>query len=260
MAQARVTKGLLTLFLLATIMVLTTASQRRNAATKDGLKTFTAKKVLSVDSSLTMVPNRAAGKKLRHLLDYCDYEDDYDCGEEDEEDTFPCDYEGDYSCLEDEEDEEDTFPCDYEGDYSCLEDEDEEDEEDTPAPSGIAPVEGGTVAPVEGGTVAPTPKSPNPSGAAPAGTGTAVPVTTTAPATVPSPPKDEGKGTDPVSSTIPEAISSLVNGTSIPEAISSLIPGAKSSSFTAWHTHGAHYTTCVTGFTIALAFFTNAFF
>jgi len=239
MAQARVTKGLLTLFLLATIMVLTTASQRRNAATKDGLKTFTAKKVLSVDSSLTMVPNRAAGKKLRHLLDYCDYEDDYDCGEEDEEDTFP---------------------CDYEGDYSCLEDEDEEDEEDTPAPSGIAPVEGGTVAPVEGGTVAPTPKSPNPSGAAPAGTGTAVPVTTTAPATVPSPPKDEGKGTDPVSSTIPEAISSLVNGTSIPEAISSLIPGAKSSSFTAWHTHGAHYTTCVTGFTIALAFFTNAFF
>ncbi|KAG7674419.1 hypothetical protein Ndes2526B_g05145 [Nannochloris sp. 'desiccata'] len=260
--MARGTNTLLTLFIVATILVLAVASQRHNGAKKHGLKSFAAEKVLSADSSMTMVPAQAAGKKLRRLL-----QDDYDNEEEEDGDYFPCDNEGDYSCLED--DEIDPFPCDYEGDYSCLEDdggsvdsevEDEPEEPDTSSatpsdnsasggsaaapvfvPSGAAPDDG----PGEGTD---TPTASVPSGAAPA-TGTAIPVNTTAPAT----------SAAPATITVPSAagVAATVNST-VSEALDSLL--GKSSSFTAWSTHGAHYTTCVTGVTVALAFFTSLFF
>jgi len=243
--MARGTNALLTFFLVATILVLTTASQRRNGAMKRDLKTFTAKRVLSVKSrKLAQAP--AAGDYSTNSYYY-------------EADYFPCDYEGDYSCLEVKED----FPCDYEGDYSCLEIDEEEitpesnTSEDTPSAPSEKPTPAGDK------DEASTTPTPIPSGKSPAdnsekerdsptspvpsapGTGNAKPVTPTAPSTVPGKP-------------IPEVISSLVNETSIPTEVTDTLETlvGESSSFTAW---SAHYTACAAGFTVALAFFTNFF-
>jgi hypothetical protein len=296
--MGRRTSALLTLFIVATILVLTTASQRRNGAIKHDLNNFNADQVLPSDATLAVVPTKPAGKKLRRSLqaaaDY-DCQDDYcpDAGAGDTAD-FPCDYEGDYSCLDDQSDtqvtdtspdtSEDTtdFPCDYEGDYSCLDQADTEEPDtsndtpsydtpspsyDTPSPSYDTPSPSNDPTPSgsSGGSAATPTFVPTATGTAPAdgsaqgtvspgaGTGISTPLTSTAPVAA------SGAGTGiatPMNSTAAVAAPAPAPSKTVMPVANPTAPGptAGSSSLTAWSTHSARYTTCITGVTAAIAF------